>query len=288
MTSTSDALTIAQHWLDVGNPQRCLDSLDETALELDPPYAFGLRALALLRLGRPEDGLAAARRGLEIAPGNGLLHFYAAQASDALKHAEEAERHYRIAQEQLPEAVGVVTQYGTFLAFAHRESEARSLLRRAREIAPEDPTVHLLDAEIAAQAKNWPRVQASARRVLAEDPEDTRALVLDAVAASKLGDHDTAARSVRRAAASRVGDQTLALAARQSAVAMLPAMWPLRLVSRFAWWQIWLAALITLRLIRATAPEPVWITATILWIAFVAYSWVLPPLLTAWVKRRMR
>ncbi|MBW9216356.1 hypothetical protein KV102_16075 [Mumia sp. zg.B53] len=288
MTSTSDPLAMAEHWLDVGNPQRCLDLLAEGASEPDQARAFELRSLALIRLGRRQEGYEVALRGLEIDPDSGPLHFYAAQAADFSRRPKEAERHFQRALALCPSDLAIRTRYGAFLVDEKRLAEADRQVTQARELDPEALELTLLRARIAVARKGWEQARALARRVLAEEPNNSEALQLDAVAASELGDQETAVRSMRRAAATNLDDRELALAARRAAIAMLPVMWPLRLLSRFAWWQVALVTFVALRLVRATMPEPVQITVAAVWVAFLVYSWALPAVLTAWVKRRAR
>ncbi|KHL15707.1 hypothetical protein CLV56_3524 [Mumia flava] len=272
MPATGSSFVRAEHYLDVGNPQACLDLLNEVAFDEDPVRAFGLRSLALLRLGRNEEALEVAEAGLAHEESPALL-FYAAQASESMRRPETG-TYFRRAVEASPYDVAIVCRYGSFLIDANHLDEAHRMAATAEQLDPTSTNRLVLEGEIARAEEDWPRCRSYAQAVLADDPENVQALVLMAVSADAQGDFDGGARRLGQAAAANPQDRGLRKAARRAQAAAAPALRPVRLASEaLPWWAQGLILVITFRIARQL-PAPANLILGTLVLSWVAYSWI--------------
>ena len=74
-------------------------------------------------------------------------------------------------------------------------------------------------------------------------------------------------------------------AAREATYLAHPLMIPLWPIMRFGRWPVWAFGVITCWLLTATVP-PAGGVAFLVWLVYVAYTWIVPRLLLQWIARR--
>jgi hypothetical protein len=108
------------------------------------------------------------------------------------------------------------------------------------------------------------------------------------VAAYERGGGRRGARDLRRAAALDPSIGIHAEAARDAATSMHPLLLPLWPIYRFGQGPVWLGGVAVLLGLRALdVPGTIALVVVVIWLAFVAYSWIAPPLLERWLRRRL-
>lgn len=211
------------------------------------------RISALLDLGRTDEVVALARRGLALDPHDAWLHAQLALAL-AASDPREAERAVAAAMAEGPDDPFVVRAAGRVILEVGKPKRARPLAERAAELAPWDPNTHLLLAHVydavglptkAAAAidevvrlapdspagfversrlsltlRDWATAERWARKALEIDASNSAALNNLAVALRQQGQHARALELFARAAAEEPRNGTAAKNARDTASGM--------------------------------------------------------------------
>ncbi|KHL15708.1 tetratricopeptide repeat protein [Mumia flava] len=285
MPATGSSFVRAEHYLDVGNPQACVDVLDEVAFDQDPVRAFELRSLALLRLERHDDALEAAHQGLRLDPENAALMFYAAQAAGRLGRPDADDLFAAVLRVAPGDAV-TRCAYGLYLTAEARLPEAIEQLEAARDLEPSSNDVTLLEGRIAFHRGDWSTCRTCAQAVLAEDPENVEALLLDGAAADEQGDIAGAARRISQAAAATPDDRALTGVAHETQAQAHWIMRPFVLVTRVVpWWLQMVAMFLTVRGVQLSGSERAFTIVLLLALAWGLYGLGVPGLLE---RRSMR
>jgi tetratricopeptide (TPR) repeat protein len=286
MTSdpSGKAIGLAEHYLDVGQPERALDALAHVHPD-DVDFVWELRARALIELERWDDAADAARESLADEPDDAPVLALLAYAEWKLDNAAEAERAVLAALEQAPDSPPLLSLYAHIVASEGQLEKAERLVERALRLAPEDSDVRRTAAEIAYLQGRDSEADRHSRDALALDPEDAHAHALLGVTAAERGRVRPAAGYLRTAAELDPAIEHHARAARLSEVAahlLLIPLWP---ISRFGQGPVWIAGVLTLIVTNQVAPSPIPGIVIIVWLAYVAYSWIAPPLLERWLER---
>jgi tetratricopeptide (TPR) repeat protein len=124
------------------------------------------------------------------------------------------------------------------------------------------------------------------RRMLEHDPESVAAHYMRGAALARRGAWGSAERHLREAAARAPADAQVADAARRLRALSHPLMLPLRPIARLGRWRIWFGWIAIYALLRATGNSVVVGVAAGIWLVFVAYTWLVPPLVRWWLRRR--
>lgn len=275
----SDRLTVARHWLDVGQPDRCLEVLAASGDVDDGVGIWAMRAEALLVLERWEESVRSARRGLAEAPDDlRLIHLLALAVEEVGPTGhEEAELLFLRGLAEVPDNVVLLTGYANLLTRHHELKKAGMVLDRAAAHAPEAIEVDLGRMQLAHARGRQREALTHAERILSKDPHHTGALAFAGSIDTARGRADRGSRHLRTAASQRLGDRELARQARRSTLGAHPLMWPVRMVQRLP---IAVAMLSGLAVVGvATLAEPyVGTTATTaligVWLLFVVYFWL--------------
>ena len=143
---------LAQAQLGAGQPGEGLTAASR-AIALDPALAWPhrLRSIALRRTGHGPEAVAAAFEACQLEPGHWMNHFNLAQAALTATGYES------------PEGVSA-------LGLAERASAT------ARELAPNEPSVHYVCGQVSRAAGDKRAARAHFERTLALDPEHSSAI----------------------------------------------------------------------------------------------------------------
>jgi predicted nucleic acid-binding protein len=123
------------------------------------------------------------------------------------------------------------------------------------------------------------------RELLAINPENVYAHRIAGGVLHDRGDVDAADDHLRTAVVADPAEHEIAEIARENRVWRNPFMWPLRPLRRFGGPQIWIGAIAVIYGLRLVSRNLAGAVA-IAWIVYCVYSWVVPPLVRRWLRRR--
>ncbi len=259
---SDSALARAEHWLEVGRPERCLEELGQGGAEPDP-RGLALQAMALRQLERWQECVE---------------RFQRAVAVEQLGDVAQAERLLLACLEAQPRNVVLLTGYASLLLRHGHPDEAERVLRRAAVEAPGSPEVEMVRARLLMVRRRDADAVEAVRGVLAQDPTRADALWLLGALEHERGLSRQAAPRLRRAALSNMDDRELASGARDVGREARWFAWPLRLVRRLpdaavvpAQLGIVLAAALLLGYRPTQAAGAVLLAA---FLVFVAWFWI--------------
>jgi tetratricopeptide (TPR) repeat protein len=280
-------LTLAQHYLQIERPRKALealDGIDECAL--DQAEYWMVRASALAELDRHEDAASAALRGLEVSPEDVHLLQLRAENLGQLGRLAEAERAILEALRLSPEEPALLCAYARLLARADQIEKASRLVERAAQFAPEHDDVATARLLLAHLKGEDAHTTAHARALLGRNPDDPNRHYLMGFSLETQGRVGAASRHFGTAAEIDPGQAHVAEAARKARVARHPLLLPLRLVHWLGPAGVWLAAVATIGAL-AIAGATRWVLAVaVTYLLFCVYSWVAPPTVAWWYRRR--
>jgi predicted Zn-dependent protease len=186
-----------------------------------------------------------------------------------------------------PESPWLYSAYSRVMLRALHIDKAAALADEALRLAPDD-------AEALRMRSLCDLVQGrggldglAIRQLLAEHPEEQVTLSVVIVALVNAGRHREALRCAREMLRAHPHDPYWLQTTRELTAATHWSMWPLRPLQRYGWtasFVIWIGTLLALRVLARYAPE---VAGPASWmvLAYVAYSWVWPPLFRKWVLR---
>lgn len=286
MTFDAQQMALAEHYLDVGRPAEAY----RVVLELgEPPSERGRLVLAesLRQLDRYAEAAEAARRGLEEEPFSVWLLDSLCLSEQELGDLAAAERAVRSALELQPDSPTLLCRYGHLLVRAGRLAEARSVADEAERLAPDHAEGKQLRLALAYVGHGRSAAALVGREVLALEPEDVAAHRSLAVGAAGRGDLTTATRHMEEVVRQDPTDAEAAEVAREFRIQshwLLTPLWPFR---RFGPWKVWAAMWLTVIPLSALSPA-LGASLLLVYVALVAYSWLVPPLVRAALRRRSR
>lgn len=285
--SALQALQLANHYLSIDRPEKSLATLARADGELlDSALYWELRARALGALDRHEEAGEAAARGLGLDGQDTDLMRLRADALAELGRLAEAERVILGALALQPEDVEPLCSYALVAARGDQVEKATRLADRAAALEPDSRRVEATRLVLAHLRGEGRRVREHARTLLADAPDDAGSHYAAGFAESSHGRAGAAARHFGMAARLDPGDPDYATAARAARYAAHPLLWPLR---PFEWlgaagtWLVAMGVILALQLSGLTAAAAL---AALAYVALCLYSWLVPPLLRAWLRRR--
>jgi tetratricopeptide (TPR) repeat protein len=286
--SAGNPLFLAAHWLELGRPERSLEELSRAGdAVVEDPSAHLIKAAALLEMGRDADATDAARDGLELDPEHvGLLELLATSRWRLNDHAG-AERAFLEALRRHTEDPVLLARYALLVAQEGQLEKAGRLLGEAARIDPDEATVHYVSAVVAYLNGDDSEAARRGRELLGADPEHAGAHAFLGRLDFEHGRTTRGGEHLRRAASLDPDSPTHRAAAREARIVNHPALRPLRAVVRFGPGKIWIAAIVVVFGLRAAGLETVATIAALVYLAFALYSWVAPPIVKWWVRRRM-
>lgn len=286
MTDTDErALALASHLLSVDRPAEALERLaGVSAAALDTERSWVLRVAALLDLDRNSEAESAAKAGLaHVGSSAALLQLLTRARARVGDHAG-AERAVLRALSLSPEDVGLLCEYARLLIRVGQVDKAKQVLTQATQLAPESSDVASTRALLAYVAGDSRAATAASRDVLGRDPESALGRTLLAGASAERGDFRTAQRLYAGLAAESA-DADLRESARVSRAYSRWWLLPLWPIERFGPVPVWLAWLAVVFGLNAAGLDRALIVMIPLYLVYVLYSWVAPPLVQRWARR---
>ena len=281
---TEQRLELARHYLAVGNPQRALDSLAQSAAVDDEDY-WELRAGALLDLDRWEDAAEAARNGLAIDPDDVFLLDMLAIAELELHHGGAALTAIDAALELVPDHSTLLAHRALILARLKRFDEAEHAIGEAIAIDPDSVDVLRVRSQVAFLKGDLGAASRHADELLEADPESDLSHLLRGNVAVEKGRYGHAVRHFEEAARLNPEIGEIRHVLRENRVAAHPLLAPVRpiwRVGRMRSWLIYVAIAGTLAALHLRAAR---VAVAVVWVTIVALSWLAPPLLRRWYGR---
>jgi len=277
---------LAEHYLEIGQPERALSALELTSSD-EAVDAWRLRAHAYLELERYDEATEAATRGLAEEPNHVELLGALGIAEWHRNALASAERALLAALEIAPDDPQLLSTYAHVVASAGQFDKARRLIDRASELDPDDAHVARTRMELAYLSGRDREAEEHGVEALALDPEDAQThSILGGVAAER-GQIRRGARHLRGAAELDPSVANYALGAREARKWTHPLFWPLWPINRFGPGPVWIVGVACLIVSERVAPPTVSWVVLVVWLVFVAYSWIAPPLLERWLERRL-
>jgi tetratricopeptide (TPR) repeat protein len=283
----SGAFARASHYLDIDRPQSALDALTELGGgALEDAHFWELQTQALLDLERFDQARRAAEEGLRLDADSLALLAMAAAAEARLGVLDEAERHLLAALRLEPESTFLLASYADVLMQGGAVAKASRVLERADRIDPDDPAVIRARITLAYISNKDREAERQSRRLLAEvDPEDPYGHAMLGAQASNRGSFRRASEHFDTAARHDLSDEDAVGLARIGRVEAHPLFWPLWPIQRFGPAKLWVAAIGTFALLRAAGLEEALVVLLPIYLVWIAYTWIVPPLARRWLER---
>jgi tetratricopeptide (TPR) repeat protein len=275
MPGEEQALEVAHRLLEVGRPQQALDVLSGAGgPDFEDPFFWWLQAIARLDLNEPTLAAEAAREGLRRAPEQIALLDVLSVAETKLGRLAEAEEAILAALDIEPQAPRLLLTYAHVVARGGQFDKAERLIDKAAELDPSDPDVTRMRSFVSYLRGRDSDAVSHAEELLAEDAEDVGAHRLRGAALVEKGHLRGAAQSFSAAVREDPTDHKLADATRKVSATLHPLLWPTWPLYRFGVIGTWIAAVGTIFALRAAGLDAAATVATIVWIVFVIYSWI--------------
>lgn len=280
-------LALAGHYLDVEQPRRALDVLAGLGGGApEQPEFWEVRAQALLDLERFDEALQAAEEGLRRDADSLVLLSLAAAAEARLGRLEDAEAHLLAALRLEPESTFLLAAYADLLMRGDALEKAERVLERAERVDPDDPGVIRARITLAYVQKKDREAERHSRRLLAEvDPEDPYGHAMLGAQATSRGAFRRASEHFDTVARHDLSDPAGVGLAREGRVHAHPVFWPLWPIQRFGAAKLWVAAIGTFALLRAAGFEEALVVLLPIYLVWIAYTWIVPPLARRWLGR---
>lgn len=290
MTAPHRELARAQALLAAGRPEEALRELATLPVEqANDPAGFALRAAALGALARWNDAADAARAGLAAGGPDPILLGQLGKARHELGDLPGAERALLDALALAPYDATLLCGYGSLCMDAGQFDKAAKLVERAAAQAPEDAVVYATRVRLAYAQGRDREAQALSRRFVAAYPENPAAHAALGGMSAVRGQVGPAYAGLRQAAGIAPTTSGFVEAALAARIASHPLLLPVRPVLRFGPVRVWLAAMaVMVGGYLLGLPEPLALVVVVAWVSFVAYSWIVPPLVGWWLRRRWR
>lgn len=286
MEARTESLTLARHYVEIGQPERALDALARLGSDTDDAEAWGLRGWALVELEDYDGAVRAAQEGLELEPESPWLLRLVAVAEGHRGRLAEAERAVLAALHQEPDDPFLICTYAQLVARAGQLDKAERLCDRAVELEPDEETVIQTRMGIAYLRGDDTRAERLGQELLARDPENASGHRMVGASLLERGDLGAASRHFDTVAGADVRDDEAAMVAREVRAENHPLLWPLWPFRRLGAIGAWFAAMVTIAVLAVAGLQTLLGVFVIAYIALCVYSWVAPPLLRAWLRRR--
>ncbi len=160
--------------LQEGRPKEALEALQEP-LRRYPRSAmvWKLAGRAHLDLGQPEEAARAFTRALELQPDDGDPHVFLGILAEHRRDAAVAVREFRMAVQLKPVYAPAYCKLARALMAQRDEAGAVEVLRQALRNAPPDAKVHAMLGELLARAGQTQEARTHLRTAVSLDPQDT-------------------------------------------------------------------------------------------------------------------
>lgn len=287
MDAPNNTLTLAEHYVEMDQPQRALDALERsTNAEWERVAFWRIRSQALVNLDRFNDAADAARRGLQIDPHDIPLLALLAQCDTERGNLAAAERSLLAALQLAPDEPVLLCRYALVVARGGQFAKADQLLAEAARLAPEHPVVARTRVSLAYLRGDDRLAERESRALLAESPEDQYGNVMLGHALAEQGKVRSGTRMLRTAARSDPGNVRLVDAVRDVQHLGHWLLWPLWPLYRLGTAKFWLLGMSVFFGLRALGLAQAAGIAMLVYVAICVYSWIVPFVLKWWLRRR--
>lgn len=283
---TKGRLDLARHYVSIDQPDRALDQLADLGPDFDDPEAWRLRGWALTALERYDEAAGVATQGLERSPDSPELLELLAVVEGRRRRLAEAERAILAALALAPDDPDLLCVYAELLGHGGQFEKADRVVEEAARLAPQSE--HVLRTRMAlAYLRGDDRLaERLGEELLSLDPDSWVAHRMVGVSALQRGETGRASRHFDSAARHDMSDHEAATAAREVRAENHPLMWPLWPFRRLGPIGAWLGAIVTIGVLGAVGLNTLAVVFLLAYVALCVYSWVAPPLLRAWLRRR--
>lgn len=286
MEPTDKRLSLAEHFLQIEQPQRTLDILEEAGdLDLDDPRLWALRAMSLYQLERYPDAIRAIEVGLDVDPEDVHLLYLLCKSNAQLGRLAEAERAILGALQLAPETPILLLAYALLTARAGQIDKAERLVNEAARLDPENAGIATLRARLAWVRGNPTEAMQETQLALAADPENLAGRLMLGTILEEKGELQKADHHFRAAARINPSLAPLAEVARASQLQshwLLLPLWPFQRLGAAQSWIGAIAIIFGLRILKLPTASGLF---ALFYLFLCVYSWVVPPLLKRWLQR---
>ena len=287
---TDGKLTLASYFLDVGNPDKALQTLDEVDESvLDEPEYWIIRGSALYELKQFGKASRAVLKGLNLDPEDIQLLYMLSSAYQMQGNLASAEKAVLQALDISPENPPLLSKYAELVASAGQFDKADQLLGEASLIEPEDEAVVRTRYVVAMLKGNDRETRHYGEKMIARDPENPNVLIAtgaDLISHGQVGKGYDRLRRAARSGPSIIEEfKPIFQEGRLINHWLLVPLWP---IERFGPAVMWISEMVVtfgLRLMGFTTIAGI---LAITYVAFAIYSWVAPPLVRRFLFRRYR
>jgi predicted Zn-dependent protease len=287
MTEPSSVLAHVQAMLELGRPQDALAALAGLpASDVMDPIVARLRCAALAQMGRWAEAGDAARAALVANGPHPDLLYWLARAEQDAGHAAQAERFLLDGLALAPQDVDLLCAYADLCAGEGQLEKATKLVALAAAEDPQAPIVYATRVKVAYAGGQDREAQRISQEFVAAHPANPVANALLGGVSAARGQVRPAYQGFRRAVAEDPTDHSYAESALEMRVAAHPLMLPLRPILRFGALKVWLTAVALIFGLRLLGQPLLAFPIAMAWLAYCVYSWVVPPLVRRWVRRR--
>jgi tetratricopeptide (TPR) repeat protein len=287
MTVDARQLTLAEHFVDIGQPMRALEVLGSADSEmLESADFWRLRARAHHMLEQWDKTMEVALQGLSRNPDSIPLLYLAADAEAEMDKLAEAERTILAALAIDPEHPSLLCAYARIVARGGQLDKAERLVDEANRVDPQGPEVLRTRALLALLRGHDREAVRYSEELLRVDPDDPAAHRLRGAAQLQRGQVQAGRRSLETAVRDEPGDFALAHSVRQARIATHPLLWPVLPIVRLGAAGSWLAAIAIIFGLRLLGYDQASSIAGFVWLGIVVYSWVAVPVVTRRLERQ--
>ena len=287
--TSSPVLARAQALLLTGRAEQALAELATLpAADAISPAAASVRCHALVQLERWPEAVAAARAGLAAGGPDPALLYYLGRAEHESGHPQIAERALLDGLALAPGDVDLLCAYAHLCAANRQVDKAEKLVARAAALQPHAPVVYAARIQVAHARGDDRAAQRISREFVAEYPENPIAHALFGGTSAARGQVGPAYSGFRQAAAAAPAEQDFAESAMELRIARHPLMLPVRPFLRFGPLRTWIVAVVVILGLRQAGLTVLAGVAGLAWFMLCVYSWVVPPLVRRWMRRRWR
>ncbi len=280
-------MTLARHYLEIDRPQQALDALQSPAPGLlDDPWFWLLRGWAYYDLDRRPEAMQAIRKGLAVATEHPNLLFLLSLCEERTGNLVAAEQAILRALRQQPENSHMLCFYARILAQGDQLPKAERVLDRARQQDPDEPDVQRTAALLSYLRGDDRRAAKISRESLRDDPDDVRSRHALGAALLRQGRVTEADRHLKEAARLEPEQKAFVSSARAGRLAAHWLLLPLRPLYRIGTVGVWFGAIAIIFFLTAAGLDAVAKWFAITYFALCVYSWVVPPLIKWWYRRR--
>ena len=280
-------MTLARYYLEVNKPQQALDALQSPGSDLlDNPWFWLFRGWAHYDLDQRTLAIQAIQKGLATAPEHPNLLFLLAICQERDKNLVAAEQAILRALQQYPENSSMLCFYARILAQGDQLPKAERVLDRARQQDPEEPEVQRTAAILSYLRGDDRRAAQISLESLRSDPDDIRSRHALGAALLRQGRVTAGNRHLKAAVHLEPERKDFADSARVGRVAAHWLLLPLRPLYRIGTVGVWFGAIAIIFILTAAGLDAIAKWFAIAYFALCVYSWVVPPLIKRWYRRR--